>query len=105
MNYTPDGWVIVKINRSDVFYKVFAVWRGGYTTSDSWRMNSGVVSVTEDEEHFYFKGDSGSIYECHKGSYGKLGIYGASVIDSIVESSNGLSERLHDMPDIMSIKW
>lgn len=105
MNYTPDGWAILKINGPDVFYKVFAVWRGGYLSSDTWRMNSGIVSVTEDEDHFYFKGESGSVYECHKSSYGELGSYGAGVIDNYVEKSDGLIEPFYDMPDIMSIRW
>lgn len=105
MIYQPCGWALVKISDPNVFYKVFAVWRGGYTTSDSWRMNSGVISVTEDEEYFYFKGDSGSIYQCYKESYGELGLYGRGVIDSIVENSKGLVEPYYDMPDIMSITW
>ena len=66
MSNSPDNWVILKINSEVPFYKLLAGWSGGYTTGDSWRMNSGIVSVAEDEEYYYFKGNSGSSYACHK---------------------------------------
>lgn len=66
--HCPDKWVILKITED--LYKVFATWYGGYISSDVWRMNSGIVSLEEDEDFYYFKGHSGSIYKCHKNSYG-----------------------------------
>lgn len=68
--YTPDNWVIIKIKGDDPHYRVLAGWSGGYTTGDSWRMNSGIVRVEEDKEFFHFHGSSGSCYHCHKESYG-----------------------------------
>ena len=64
----PDKWVIIKVD--DSLYKVFATWYGDYVSSDRWRMNSGIVSIDEDDDFYYFKGYSNSIYKCDKKSYG-----------------------------------
>ena len=70
-NYTPDNWAIVKIKTgASPLYKVLAGWSGGYLNGDSWRMNSGITRVEEDNDSFYFYGTSGSVYECRKSAYG-----------------------------------
>ena len=69
MAYTPDNWVVIKIKGDDPHYRVLAGWSGGDTTGDSWRMNSGITRVEEDEYYFYFYGSSGSCYQCHKNAY------------------------------------
>lgn len=67
--YTPDNWIILKVtNKSEPFYKVLGGWSGGYLDSDSWRMNSGIAKVEEEENYFLFIGESGSIYKCYKDS-------------------------------------
>jgi len=85
---SPDRWVIVKLPDC---YKVFATWLGGYLDGSSWRMNSGISEVQEDEKYFYFHGHSGSIYRCHKNSYG-TNTYTQGVLDLMFkktkESSN-----------------
>jgi len=72
--YNPDNWVILKIPTaltvSGFFYKVLAGWSGGYLDGDSWRMNSGIVNCTYEEGYYFFYGESGSCYICHKDSYG-----------------------------------
>lgn len=69
--YKPDNWVVFKTERDgDVIYKVLAGWSGGYLDSDSWRINSGIEKVTEDDHYIYFHGSSGSVYQCNKNSYG-----------------------------------
>lgn len=75
----PDGWVILKI---DNFYKVFCTFG-----SDYWRANSGIKEVKEDEDYYYFIGHSGSCYQCHKDSYGKLSVFGWGVLESFVEKA------------------
>jgi ribosomal protein L21E len=68
--YTPDNWVILKIKYgTGYFYKVLGGWSGSYLEGDSWRMNSGITSVEEDEHYYYFHGHTGSCYRCNKGSY------------------------------------
>jgi hypothetical protein len=68
-NYFPDNWVVIKLNGDDPHHRVLAGWSGGYTTGDSWRMNSGIVRVTEDEHCFNFYGSTGSCYQCRKTAY------------------------------------
>lgn len=69
--YTPDKWVVLKIrNDSEILFKVLAGWSGGYTYGDSWRINSGIVKVVDDGDYVLFHGESGSVYKCHKDSYG-----------------------------------
>ena len=70
MTYNPDNWVIIKLDDGkDPHYRVLGGWSGGYATGDSWRMNSGITKVEEDDGAYYFSGSSGSTYRCGKGSY------------------------------------
>lgn len=71
-NYTPNCWLILEFppreNTNDLpFYKVLAGWSGSYLDGTAWRLNSGIVDVHEDEMYYYFKGASGSVYNCFKG--------------------------------------
>lgn len=69
-----DNWVVLKIkpedSLSEPFYKLLRGWSGGYTTSDSWGMNSGIVKVVDTEGGYVFHGFSGSAHTVRKGSYG-----------------------------------
>jgi hypothetical protein len=69
-SYTPDNWVVLKINLpDDPHYRVLAGWSGGYLEGDSWRLNSGITSHEFDGDDWYFYGSSGSCYECYVDSY------------------------------------
>lgn len=71
MIYTPDRWVVLNTyNEEGTLSKVFAGWYGGFTTSDSWKLNSGIVSTIETDDYYEFTGYSGSIYRCYKANYG-----------------------------------
>lgn len=97
----PSRWVVVKIdNNSDKpFYKVFATWAGGYTSSDRWKLNSGIKSVETDENYYYFIGHSGSCYKCHKNGYGVTASYNQGVLDNIVENSYKVKTKVSVMPE------
>lgn len=70
----PDRWVLIEVTHNEQkIKKVLASWYGGYTGSDSWRLSSGVVSTVDNGDHYAFHNESGSIYECHKTSYGMSG--------------------------------
>lgn len=99
--YTPDKWVVVKIEGKDVVpltYKVFGCWYGGYAGSDCWKMNSGIQSVTNGGDVLWFKGYSGSIYKCIKGSYG-TNMYGHGVLQDIIERSKEAGVTVEIMPE------
>lgn len=67
--YTPDRWVIVKIQKegSEAYYRVFAGWYGGYTHGDSWKLSSGIEKSVDCGDYYEFHNTSGSIYKCWKG--------------------------------------
>jgi hypothetical protein len=81
----PDNWVILRCSFDKLTYKVLAGWSGGYTESDCWQINSGIVKVEIEGDYFVFHGVSGSTYLCHKSSYGlrmnNAGIYKKLVDD------------------------
>lgn len=69
--YNPDCWVMLKFTHGETpVYKVLASWYGGYARGDTWQLNSGVVRVEEDGQCYVFHGASGSVYRCHKSTYG-----------------------------------
>jgi hypothetical protein len=77
--YTPDRWVLVDlITPKETIRKVFAGWYGGFAGSDSWKLSSEVVMVTEDDNYYHFLNHTGSIYHCHKNANGMSG-YMASI--------------------------
>lgn len=71
-DYTPDKWVIMRITSSDnpPINKAVGSWYGNFTGGNSWRMNSGIQKITEDEDFYLVHGYSGSIYRCRKGCQG-----------------------------------
>ena len=87
--HTPDRWLIIRIIRNDdTLYKVFASWYGGYLGANSWRFNSGITKARKKGDVWYFEGESGSIYQCHKNCYGAHS-YGQGVLQKIIENSEG----------------
>lgn len=79
--YTPDKFVVFH-NPGKDDYRVFGSWRGrGLLDGDHWRINSGIKRVTEEEGAYLFEGDSGSIYQCRKGTYGVAGAYNQQVLN------------------------
>jgi len=101
--YSPDGWVILKITGHDPHYRVFGSISGGYLDSDTWRMNSGIVSVEEYDGFYYFYGYSGSVYKCNKKTYNYLTTYNRSVL--IHYCTNNDINYFKKMPDIMNMNY
>ena len=87
MTYTPDRWVVVTVQtNTETINKVFAGWVGGFAGSDSWKLSSGIVGVTEAPEYYDFHNHSGSVYRCYKSEYG-ISRYMHSVYDSFVNEA------------------
>ena len=75
--YVPDKWVVLRLTSKETgktIDKVLAGWYGGYTGSDSWQLNSGIVKVDDRMDRFEFSGSSGSLYVCYKPCYGFSGL-------------------------------
>ena len=68
--YTPDSWVIVKIQseKYGTIYKVLAGWSGSYLYGASWKLSSGIVTFEDKGEHYESLQDSGSTYVLYKSS-------------------------------------
>jgi hypothetical protein len=83
--YIPDTWVFLKISSDTGEYpttnKVLGGWYGGYTSGDSWKMNSGITRVQDMGDYYEVHGHSGSIYNCYK-QCEKLSGYTAQVLES-----------------------
>lgn len=106
MEYRPERWLMVRLsNDGKIHYRIFAVWFGGYLNGDSWQLNSGVVSLTETEKEYSFRGTSGSLYVCHKNCYGSSG-YGFGVLNNLIDKSieyGTVIEVLPEKTDFMSL--
>lgn len=85
----PEQWILVEVKSDEPHYRVFASWAGGYLTGDSWRLNSGITKVNDVGDYYDFVGYSGSVYRCHKDSYGVSKMHNASVLKGLIERSNG----------------
>jgi hypothetical protein len=103
-NYNPDNWVVIKLTGEDPHYRVLAGWSGGYTTGDSWRMNSGITKVEEDEAFYYFYGSSGSSYRCCKESY-KLRMNNAGIWDQLQQIHGDKVELMPEDTDWMKLDY
>lgn len=89
--HEPDKWLIFRHTDTDgkIYHRVFGSWAGGYLDSDSWRLNSGIVSVLHEDNHYIFVGYSGSRYRCRVDAYGATA-YGAFVANSFDEQYSEL---------------
>ena len=81
--YCPDAYKIILVDKQLI--KVFGSWAGWYLDGDAYRLNSGTTGITQDENHFYFKGYSGSTYQLRK-SQGRLTSYTQAVYNELLET-------------------
>lgn len=107
--YTPDKWVMLKFNHNgQQTYKILATFYGGYTSGDSWKLNSGVTKIEEDGQCYLFSGYSGSVYRCHKQAYG-MGGYTSGVFASFqkqVDEAEGVTmELLPEETNFLAINY
>ena len=84
-DYCPDKWVMLRFtHKGQDVYKILASFYGGYLDGDSWKLNSGVTKVEQDDKYYYFHGSSGSVYACHKESYG-MSMYAMSIYNKFLK--------------------
>ena len=97
---TPDRWVVLELKVNDkIYYKIFGSWAGGYLDGDRWKMNSGISSVEEDDDDYYFIGYSGSCYKCHKKCYGVMTSYSQSVLDNLIDKAGEMDASVSVLLD------
>lgn len=116
-SYMPDNWVVIFLNGKDPHYRVLAGWSGGYTTGDSWRMNSGIVKCEEVTEthttandktyelqYYKFYGSSGSYYMCHKEAYG-LRMNNAYIWNQLQDKYGDKVQMMDEETDWLEMDW
>lgn len=102
--YTCDNWIVIFLNGGDPHYRLLTGTSGGYTTGDSWRMNSGITKVEEDDHYYYFHGSSGSCYSCHKDAYG-LRMNNAYIWNQLQELHGDKVKMLDENTNWMEHDW
>ena len=103
-HYTPDNWVVIKMDGDEPHYRVLAGWSGGYLNGDSWRMNSGITRVEDDGDYYNFYGSSGSCYSCHNESY-MLRMNNAHIWTRLQELHGDKVEMIPEDTDWMNLDW
>ena len=105
MSYKPDNWVIIKLDDGkDPHYRVLGGWSGGYATGDRGRLNSGITSFFEGDEHYLFYGSTGSCYSCGKTSYG-LKMNNAHIWDRLQTLHGDKVEMMLEDTDWSNVDW
>ncbi len=110
MEYRPDCWVVFRVDNPELekpIYKVFGGWYGGFAGGDSWKINSGITKVEQDENHYYFSGSSGSVYAVHKNNY-KMSGYMMSVWGNFMKQLEGSTtkfEILEENTNFMNLEY
>jgi hypothetical protein len=71
----PNNWLIIKENNLKFkiiagFYDNPIMGKDGYVSKSFCKLNSGIESYCVINNHYEFKGVSGSIYICYKETYG-----------------------------------
>lgn len=101
MIHRPHGWVILKFtDEGDVFFKIFASWRGGYLDGDSWRLSSGsneLPVLSDCGKYWIWRQESGSCYHLPVNGEDGYTFYTAQILGNIIIQSgeNGvLIERV-----------
>ena len=104
--YTPDSWVVIKRYRdNDVpFHKVLGGWSGGYLYGDSWRTNSGIIRVDDATDHLFFHGNSGSVYQVNKKTYG-LRMSTSGIWASMETHYGDKVEMMPENTDWLNMDW
>ena len=99
-----DNWVVIFCNGDEPHYRLLTGTSGGYTTGDSWRINSGIVSVEKDDLFYAFKGSSGSVYLCHKDAY-CLRRNNAHVWSQLQETHGDKVSIMNEETDWLNLDW
>lgn len=91
--YFPDVWVVVELSGSKIqapnncYHRILAGWYGGFVGADSWKLNSGVEKIIEQDDHYEVHGSSGSIYYCGKHCE-KTNRYTQGILENFVKNNS-----------------
>ncbi len=101
-DYHPYQFLLVEFTLPDeVLVKCFGRWAGGFASGDSWRLNSGINSVSVDDDIVRFEGFSGSTYHCYIESYGISSPYALGWLEDRIEQV-GLPARIFTEEEMLT---
>lgn len=89
-NYTPDTYQFIRVSSANdrkIITKIFAVWAGGYLNGESWKLNSGVTKIIEEDGMLYVHGHSGSVYAISAHEQPPMTSYGSGILNKILDSA------------------
>lgn len=86
----PDRWLLLKLPNN--YYKIFATWN-----DTSWKLNSGINKVEQDDYNYYIYGFSGNCYKCHKKQNGIATKHGDNVLKNISMNQLDIVEDYHSV--------
>lgn len=92
----PDAYQFIRITPKESdqsIIKLFSAWVGGYSGTDSWRLNSGVKDIEICPNHVRVYGYSGSCYCIHKVQV-HMSVYGSNVLSGIVEQASTIGATI-----------
>jgi len=93
----PDKWVVIEIvTPHATIRKVLASWYGGFANGDSWKVSSGITKTIDNDNHYLFHNESGSIYQCFKHCQGMSGYTAGLLGDWTTSLPNGTSITVLD---------
>ena len=99
MEYTPDTWVMLKITtQTYTVYKILAGWTGGFTSGDSWKLNSGCIKVEKTGDTLVFTGASGSTYCVYPNAY-RLSLTTSAILRTFQESVQNTGIEIEMLPE------
>lgn len=103
-DYTPDKWAIAHITSKEYppINRVIGSWYGGYTGSDSWRMNSGIEKIEDKGDFYNIHGKSGSVYQCYKKCEG-MSSYTQTVMNNMATKLEKSGEGIMQIINIKEI--
>lgn len=105
--YHPDAWVIVELDSAEhgKIYKVLAGWYGGFTHGNSWKLSSGIESVTFDDEQYIMPQSSGSTYICHSSTERMSSIMAMTFADFVqqAEEAGTFTVKVIDMEELLNL--
>lgn len=102
MIYTPDGYAVIRIQAygsDDFVIKVFGSWSGGYSSGESWRINSGTIDIKDEGDSYLVTGFSGSQYKLSK-EVNYIRPYNKSVLNDMIAELRSYGHKA----DIISIE-
>lgn len=93
--YCPDKWIVVELKEHKIS-KILSGYSGGYLYGNSWRLSSGITKIIDKDSILEIHNESGSIYHCHKNSFG-VNMESSGILKEIQEFTAVVLPTIEDL--------